>query len=236
MSLKRILSIAAFLLGEAIIVAGFYLLGGGMPDGEFRLNLIVSTIIYCALFVDVLVPWISSRDKSQKSVGSIGVRWIVTWIYAICAIAIMLIARYAVEIPFKTQVIIHSALLLMLLLGFIAVLHSSDKVSETYSQEARCRRGLDEMKKAAAALKDAALTSGGVPSGCMAAITELEESLRYISPSNAPEAYTLEVQFAEVVKRITYAVSDYPLNKEKIESDLKRAGQIYQSLKSIYSN
>jgi hypothetical protein len=99
------------------------------------LNIVVSTIIYGLFFIDILTTWINLGDKSQKKVGSLGLRWVFTWVYAILAIATMLVCNVAYDYSFSWQVIIHAILLFLLLFGIIGALTASDKVKEVYDKE-----------------------------------------------------------------------------------------------------
>ena len=67
-------------------------------------------------------------------------------------------------------------------------------------------------------------------------IAELGENLRYISPSNSPEASEIENEFIEVVSRIALRFEEYSLNQETIERELREAESIYKNRKNIYSN
>ena len=148
MDTKKILSFIALLGGEAIIIAAFLLFRGSLATDILVLNIVVSSVIYGLLFLDILVPWVDLNDKSGKKVGSLGLRWFFTWLYAITAIAVMLIGNLAYEWTFALQFIIHCGLFFLLLLGFIAVIHSGNKVQEVYQQETFNRNGINEMKTA----------------------------------------------------------------------------------------
>jgi hypothetical protein len=236
MDAKKILSWLALLGGEAIIIAAFILFRGSLTDNILILNIVVSSLIYGLFFVDVLVPWINPGDKSQKKVGSLGLRWFFTWLYAILAIAVMIAGNRAYEWSFNLQLIIHCALVFLLILGFVASFTSSDKVREIYRQETFHRNGITEMKNAMRGLKDKMNDSSDLPESFTGRIQTLEENLRFISPANNNDAYELERQFANTINDIAFAISNFLMNEEAIESNLKKAEKIYQNRKSIYSN
>lgn len=236
MDTKKILSWIALIGGEAIIIAAFILFKGGLADNIFVLNIVVFSLIYGLFFVDVLVPWIDLTDKSQKKIGSLGLRWFFTWLYAIVAITAMLVGNLVFQWSFSFQIILHSILLFLLILGFVASITSSDKVKEVNRQETLNRSGILEMKNAMRNLKDKMNDLSSLPESFITRVNELEKSLRFISPSNSNEAYDLEHTFTNVIHEITFAISDYSMNEEKIENNLKKAERIYQNRKSIYSN
>lgn len=89
MNAKKIFSLLLALFGEALIVFCFLHFGKNVQTEILILNIIVSTIIYCLVFVDFIFPWVNLKDKSQKQIGSIGLRWFFTFFYLILAIGVI---------------------------------------------------------------------------------------------------------------------------------------------------
>lgn len=236
MNTKKILSWIALLGGEAIIIVAFILFRGSLADNILVLNIVVSSLIYGLFFVDVFVPWIDLSDKSQKKVGSLGLRWFFTWLYAIAVITVMLAGNLAYEWSFALQIIVHCVLLFLLILGFVASFSASNKVQEVYQQETQKRSGINEMKNAMRNLKDKMSDTAGLPESFTNRINLLEDGLRFISPSNSEEAYSLEKDFSKIVGDISLAISNYSMNEEAIMSNLKKLERINQNRKSVYSN
>ena len=143
---------------------------------------------------------------------------------------------FATPLSFATQFIIHCVLLFFLLLGILASRHSADKTEEVYEQETANRKGLNEMKNAMRNLKDKINETGDLPENFTNRINALEESLRFISPANDHEAHGLENSFVEIINETGFAISDYSMNEERIEGNLKKLEQIYKNRKQIYSN
>ncbi|MDD2285314.1 MAG: hypothetical protein PHQ11_07950 [Paludibacter sp.] len=235
MDTKKILSFIALLGGEAIIIAAFILFRGSLATDILVLNVVVSSIIYGLFFLDIIVPWIDLNDKMGRKVGSLGVRWFFTWLYGITAIAVMLVGNLAYEWSFTLQIIIHCVLLFFLILGFVASLHSREKVQEVYQQETFNRNGINEMKMAMRGLKDKMIDSPNLPDYFIREINKLEDSLRFISPTENADAQGLEQQFISVINDIEFAISNFSMNEESIGRNLKKAVRIYQSRKNIYS-
>ncbi|MBP7152137.1 MAG: hypothetical protein KBA43_05680 [Paludibacteraceae bacterium] len=235
MDTKKILSFIALLGGEAIIIAAFILFRGSLATDILVLNVVVSSIIYGLFFLDIIVPWIDLNDKMGRKVGSLGVRWFFTWSYGITAIAVMLVGNLAYEWSFTLQIIIHCVLLFFLILGFVASLHSREKVQEVYQQETFNRNGINEMKMAMRGLKDKMIDSPNLPDYFIREINKLEDSLRFISPTENADAQGLEQQFISVINDIEFAISNFSMNEESIGRNLKKAVRIYQSRKNIYS-
>ena len=233
MNTKTILSAVALIFGEAIIIAAFFLWKGEAPDNIFVLNLIVSSLIYCLFFVDVLVPWI---DKAGKRVGTLGLRWAVTWLYAALAIVAMLLFNLVFNAAFGLQLIIHCCLVFFAALGFIGVMHASGKVAEVHDGEVSDRKGMLEMKESVASLKESAAGHPGLSPECISMIDNIEQELRFISPCGTSEAVSLERQFSETIRDTAIALLEDPIDPEKILSALRRAERTLKKRKATYSD
>lgn len=101
MDIKRFLSWFTFILGIVIIVASFLFWKGNSSDDIFVLNLVVSLIIYCLIFVDIFVPWVNLNDCAQRQVGSMGVWWTISGIYVLAAIGVMVVCNLMYSSSFK---------------------------------------------------------------------------------------------------------------------------------------
>lgn len=236
MHVTTLLSWIALLIGEGILIASFLLWRGNAPDNIWIMNLIVSSVVYASMFVDILMPWVNFKDKSQKQVASIGLRWVVTSIYAIAAIALMLAGNLWLMLSFELQLIIHCILLVLLVLGIVGVLQVSTHTKHLYLQDQSLRQGIGHMRQAIADLKNSMCEYGELPNEFISRINALQEELRYLSPSNNPEANSLEAQFIDCLKSIAINLPNYSLNQRQIEGYLCKAEQIYQNRKSLYSN
>ncbi|MFV0467467.1 MAG: hypothetical protein ACK5MK_00925 [Dysgonomonas sp.] len=235
MDTKKIISWLSLLLGETLIITAFILFRGNLTDNVLTLNIIVSTIIYGLFFVDILIPLVDYSDKSSKAIGSIGVRWLATWLYGIVAVAAMIISNISLNLVFSTQLIIHGILFFFLLLGFVAALHSSDRVNEVYLQETSNGNGIYEMKSAMQSLKYKMSNNSELPDYFIDRINVLEENLKFVSPSNKMEAKDLELSFVDTLNNIGIEIYDFAMNEESIESNLRKCEWFYQRRKNIYS-
>lgn len=235
MKTKQVLSWFSLVLGEALIITTFILFRGDSSDNILALNIIVSTIIYGLFFIDILIPWIDFSDKSEKKIGALGIRWLTTWLYTIAAIAAMIIGNVTLDLVLSTQIIIHGILIFFLLLGFVATINSSDRVEKVYLQEMMNRNGINEMKSAIRSLKDKMNNSTELPEYFVNRINTLEENIRFISPSDNPEAFNLEQSLIETLSDISLSISHFSMNEESIENRLRRCEQLYQNRKNIYS-
>jgi hypothetical protein len=198
--------------------------------------MLVSSLVYGLFFCNFRAPWIDLEDKSQKQSGMLGISWLATWIYAIAAVGFMLVANLTYSLTFPTQLIVHCILLFFLIMWMLLSRHSADKVQKIFVQETQNRNGINEMKSAMRNLKDKMSGTNGLPENFTNRINSLEEGLRFISPSNSEEAYSLENSFSKIVSDISFAISNFQMNEEAIESNLKKLERIYQNRKNIYSH
>ena len=133
--------------GEIVIFVAFRLWGGGLLPEIRTLNTAVSMIVLALFFVDILIPWVDWNDRSGKRLGALGLRWVATGLYAVAAVAVMLLCNVAFPTLFSTQLLIHCILLLGLVLGFSAVVGASAKVGAVHAREEQLRSGLDDLKQ-----------------------------------------------------------------------------------------
>ncbi|MFM7683777.1 MAG: hypothetical protein ACKO7P_13710, partial [Bacteroidota bacterium] len=202
MNAKKIFSLFIALFGEALIIFGFIHFGKNLQSEILTLNIVVSSIIYCLVFVDFIFPWANLKDKAQKQIGSIGLRWFFTYLYIALAIAAMVIFNTMKPIHFINQILIHGILFFVVLLGLFLAFSSSDKVREVYFEEKQNRDRTDEMKKATKELQLKLDAMNNIPPEIISRINELQENLRYLSPSNNNEALVLESKFVEEVNKL----------------------------------
>ena len=236
MNAKRIFSLLLALFGEALLIFCFLQFGKNIQSEILTLNIIVSTIIYCLVFVDALLPWINLKDKTQKQIGSIGLRWFFTFFYLILAIGVMIIFNSVKPIHFTNQIMIHGILFFLLLLGLFMAFSSSDKVREVYIEEKQNRDRIDEMKKVTKELQLKLDAMNNIPAEIVNRINELQENLRYLSPSNNSVSIGIESKFVEEMRVLSNCFADNPLNMEKIISNIKNCERTYKERKQVFSN
>ena len=236
MNTKKLLWWLLLLFGEVLIITAFILFRGNLNDNILVLNIIVASLVYLLFFWGYRAPWINLNDKSQKQIGSLGISWKVIWLYSFFAITAMVICNLILSFPLLVQLIIHGILLFFLLLGVYLSIKTSDKVGDVYLQEMANRSGINEMKVAVRKMKDKMNDIANLPEDFINRINTLEENLRFISPSDNEDAHDLEHSFSQTVGDITFSISNFSMNKEAIEGNLKKLERIYQNRKQIYSN
>jgi hypothetical protein len=236
MSSKKTFSLLLALFGEALIIFFFLYFFKNTQIEVLILNIFVSTIIYCLLFADLIFPWVNLKDKTQKQIGSIGIRWFFTYSYLILAIGAMVYFNNEKPTHFAYQLMIHGILLFIILLGLFISFSTSEKVSEVYFEEKENRDRIDELKKATKELILKVDSMSNIPSEIKTRINELQENLRYLSPTNNIESIRIESKFIEEVRALKNCFLDNPLNIEIINDNIKNCERTYKERKQIFSN
>jgi hypothetical protein len=235
MDTKKIFSIFLLLLGEALIIIGFLYFGKNLTQNILALNIIVSSIIYLLWFVEKFIPMVDLKDKAHKGIGSIGLKWLFTFLYAAAAIGTMVVFNTVKPVDLYTQIIIHGILFFLLLVGLYFVFYTSQKVGEVFIEETTNCSRIDEMKKATREIKIKADLTKNIPSDINIRVTELLENLRFISPSNDAEAMNLESQYLKEIRDLQDCLFFNPLNYDKSIEILQKCEQTYSERKRIYS-
>jgi len=236
MNVKKIFSLLLVIFGEVLLILSFLHFGRNIQTEILTLNIVVSSMIYFLLFIDIIVPWVNFKDKSHKSVGSIGLRWFFTFFYILVAIGIMVVFNTVKPIHFTTQTIIHGVLFFFLLLGFFLAFSSSDKVSEVYVEEKQNRDRIDEMKKSTKGVQLKIDQLKIVPAVIIDKVNDLQENLRFISPCNNRDASELEANFIEEMKTLHACFFDIPLNIDRINENIQNCNSKLKEIKQVYSS
>ena len=236
MEIKKILSIIALIAGVILLITGFMIWGVYLPTEVLILNIIVATIIYALLFVDVLLPWVQWSDPSQRSIGTLGLRWTLTVIYAVVAILLMVIANLVFQWWFVWQLFAHGVLWVLLILAFVSFFSSYAKVAQAHQQELQNSKGVQLMKNAIELVTVLMIENSGLSETFINRVHTIKYELRYLAPSNTPEARTLEAEFVQTANEVALAMPNYTSNSEQVEKLLSKLEHIYKIRKSTYSN
>lgn len=236
MNVRKIASVALLLTGEALIIFCFLHFGKNADPQVRTLNIIVASVIYSLNFIDLLIPWVNFRDRAQKTIGSIGLRWMVTFLYILFALGAMIVFNLFFVLSFENQLLVHAILLFLFLVGIFLAFTSSSNVQSVFEQEERNRSGIAEMKKLTHEVLIKLDQIDGFPAGLKNKINDLHENLRYLSPGNNPEAPALEKEYLNAMKAIYDRLFDRPPDEEKIERLIGECERLCKDRKQIYSN
>ena len=227
---RKIFSWIALVLCEAILIAAFIIFRGELPTNVMVLDIVIGSVILGILFIDVFRTW---DDEYTARLGSMGIRWTVTIIYAIIAIGLMLTLK---EKGFAAQLLSQGALLVVLLLGMAAALRTKEQVISVHLDEKVkvCER--DSVKQAWQRLLDKMDEQNEFPGELRERTNTIVKNLRYLSPTNGSEALETDRQIVECAESLMRMVGNYRMNKEPVERTIAKAERLMQQRRKLYSN
>lgn len=237
MTVTRFFHLLFCLALQAALVVVFAVLLTWLPTSVYWLDLLVfSAILWLWIYV-TLPPWVNLKDRSQKQVGSLGARWYAAIAYTLSAGAVAVAGMIGTSgyIEADVQWVIQSILLVLLGGALIMAASMGAKVEEVYHREAALQAGVEAMASSTRRLADAVATADGVPPAVAAAVRELEEEVRFLSPSDSPEARRLEHDYLQSVDVVVHALGDPEMNATMIEKGVRNAALIAGRRKKVYS-
>ena len=232
----KVFSVTLLLIGEILIIISFLYFGRNFDQKPLTLNIIISSIIYFLLFIDLLFPMVDFNDKSNKTVGSLGLRWAITFLYMVCAITAMVMLNITYSISISSQAIIHAVLIFFLSLGLYLAYASSAKVNKVFLEENKNRSGLEEIIKIVREVQLKLDQMNNIPVDITKRFKTLQDNLRFIAPSNNREIIEIENVYLKEVKLLQSCLFDIPMNYNKITESVQRCERIYKEYKQFFSN
>lgn len=152
-------------------------------------------------------------------------------IYASLAVALVILFNFIIPIGFFTQLLIQAGLILLLLIAWFTIFMVSEKSKDVKTAQAQNRSGIEDMKEAMQKVQNTAYISQKIPTEICQRITRLEESLRYLSPSDNPESAEPEREFIVNATILSTALAEDNPDPEKITEIIARCERIYQQRK-----
>lgn len=236
MNSNKTFTVLLLLVGEALLIISFLYFGQNIDTNVLALDIVVSSVVYALFFPDIVVPMVDFNDKSQKTIGSLGLRWVVTSLYMIFALGAIAIFLFVKPIGFYSQLILHAVLFFLFILGIYMSTASSQSVHSVYNEEQLTRDHLGEMTKAT---KDVLLKleqMNDIPADITLRLTILHENMRFISPCRTRDAYALESSFQDQMNIVKNSLFDIPLNHDKIIENIQYCERTYKERKQMFAN
>jgi len=235
MNTKKIFLSLLLISAEALIIICFLHFGKNISAKLLTLNIAIASIINLLIFIDFYFPTVNFKDKSHNTIGSLGVRSIVTLLYIGAAVA-TIVVFFIRPVNADTQIIIHGIFLFLFCLGLYFAVSSSHKVNEVFLEQQQTRSRIEEMKKATKTAKSDLEKKENIPVEIIARIVSLQENLRYISPCDNKEAFALESDFLIQMKVIQDCLFETPLNPDRIIESIQNCERTCKERKQLFSN
>jgi hypothetical protein len=234
--MKKTLSILLFVLGELLLIYSFNYFNIGHSPDVIKLNIVVSSIVYGLFFLDLFIPWVDLKDKTQKTIGSIGLRWFSTFAYASVAIFIMIYCHLNRPVGISKQLVFQGIALFLFFVGLMFAFSSSEKVEEIYHEEKQNRASIDQVRSAMKKLQRT-VANVQMEQVFVQQINQLDEDLRYISPSNNTEAIELDQLLNQGIMDLDiYLKSESSFDYTQIRGIIHNCEITIKERKNVYSN
>jgi len=233
---KRVI-ISSFILifGWALIIAGFLLFYPRDIDERLMyLNMVVSCLLFGSICFDFFRPLIALNVDQPKQVGSLGIRWFFTYGYVLFALIVMVVTHKE-KFSFSESVMIQAGLLFIFLIGIVWSIYAADKVEEVAAEEKAKLDGRETIRRALHRLVDEASLTNGIPMDVMNQIRELQETTRFITPSDLSEARDYEAEIVRIADDIRFALNNYSMNEVNIKSNMARLKLALENRKGCLS-
>ena len=224
----------ATVLGLALGVTGWFLWGDQSQTDIFTLNIVISVVAYVVMFVDILLPWGNFREKTQRRIGNLGMRWFVQYGYSITAIILLVVCNLS-NLTFEVSLFLQCGLLILLLLGIATAMTSGGKIAELSEEISHVVDCVQLMRDGQDSLLEAAYDASA-PAEVIEKIKQLGEDLRFITPSNSDTSRKVEEQITDLFAQTASLFSSYEINNELVEANLTKASRLIEKRKSTYSN
>lgn len=229
----RIFPLLVALAGQILIASVFFYFipSEMMAANERALDFVVVSIAFWLWAVYFDATPINFKDKSQKQIGSLGVRLVTVGWYSTLAILFVIyniIEKFVEDFPpvsFKIQLLVQCILLFFLLLAFLFTGEARRQTELVYNEEQALKAGKSNIKSVLNDTVIAAEESPGIPDEIKYRLKVIAEETRYISPSISPESVEID---KKIIKDCTYlrgAFTDYKLNKRDVESLIYSLGR-----------
>lgn len=198
---KQILTGVLYVFGCALIIAGFILFGKRQPEDVRILDTVVSYLLFTQCMAFGVVPWMRAGSDDNPRASSLGLQICTVAFSTIFALAIMITGAFA-KWQFKYQLISQLAVLFFTICGYVWVLSASGKTKAVYDREQAKLGRRELLDRQFGEVINAAAAVGMPDNGSMRQLRELRESLRYLTPSSAPEAAAAERRIFDSLKEL----------------------------------
>ena len=225
---RTILAAIVLLIAEAVIVYAMLLIPIPIPIRVRILDMVVLSIVLWMVGYDLFRPLVNLVVKNPPEVGSLGVRWTGQILYLLFAIGFAIIG-VVYPIPFIYQLLGQALLVGLLLLNYYFAMHAAEMVKKVGKREEAVFEGREQMRRALSHIQDEIAISSNLPEYFRVSINDMEEKLRYISPSDNADAISYEKQFADIANRVCIAMANFSMNEESIKQDLLRMQRVLEN-------
>lgn len=224
-------SIVLWLIGEAVLVAGFVLFGLNDLQSHLILNLIVSSIILTVFLMSIF------RDTKvlvKRGVGN-GMKWFFTLNYTTLSIGAMVYFGFFNSVDILTQVIVQLIFFAVLVLGMWGAFKPAKKAEVNNKYLKMEQDQLIMIRNVIGVSKLRADKRVDLPANLRLEITTLQEEANQIEPGNEIFALKMEGRIMLEMNEILTNLKEQVLDLKKLQYALKRCFKLIAEYKETYS-
>lgn len=236
---KNIFGLIIALLGQGLLAVVFFVLLDVWTFGcrEIQwLDFAVSSIVFWIWVLNSTFTPLDLKDPTQKGVGALGIQWVATSVYTVCALGFLLLGLVDNpdwgQISFPWQIVIQGIFLFVFIVMMFSSRSASDKTAEVYHEEKAKKQGKKNIKAAIQSLLFTAEDTHA-PSDIVMRIRNLSEETRFITPDNSGSALMLDDKIARTCDSLIYALSNYEVNSDMIRENVAQLERDLQRRKSL---
>jgi hypothetical protein len=153
--------------------------------------------------------------------------------YAILAIVIMIVYNH---LTFPVQLLFQSGAIALLVGALALVEHSASNIGKVQKKQDEERKGVELMRFEMKALLFEAKEQGSVSAETISRISQLNEDLRFVSPSNNEMAQMMELKFIESIGKARAIIGCLTFSNDDLAKEISKAEYTLKERKAAYSN
>lgn len=220
-----------WLVGEALILAGFLAFGLKDAASHLIINFLVSSIILTV----VMMSLFKNTDSLKKRGIGKGMKWFFTLNYAGLAIASMVYFEFFNPVDVLTQIIVQLILFSVLSLGMYGAFKPAKKTDESGKYSKMEHNQLMMIRNVVNAVRTKAEQRMDVPSSIRDEIVELQTQVHQLTPGNEYVALKMEGYIMREVNLLLRCLKEQPLDAKMVSSVLKSCFKLMAEFKDTYA-
>ncbi len=220
MNAASIYRVLAILLGYSLIISGFLVFGKSLEDNVKVLDIVVSCSVFTQFAQFIVFRLVRLNKSEHKEVGMMGIH--IATLTSFCALALIwMLVGILYDIKFKYQLMGQLFILFIMIVGRFLTLHAGEKVTQVYVNEQQVMFGKTTLRKE---MDDFIYGDAfnKLRPDIQQHLLDMQESLRFISPSANNEAKVIETLFIQALVDLKAMMRDVSLNEEKIVGQVER--------------
>lgn len=229
--MNRTWSLWLWLIGEAVLVAGFLFFGLNMLRSDLIVNLVVSSII---LTVFMMSLFRNTEVLAKRGVGK-GMKWFFTLNYTILAIGAMVYFGFFNPVDVLTQIIVQLIFLAVLILGMWGAFKPAKKTESNSKYLKMEQDQLVMIRNVVGVARSRAEKRVDLPASVRQEILALQEEAHQIEPGNELVALKMEGRIMLEMNEILKCLKEQTLDLKRLHYALKNCFKLIAEYKDTYS-